>query len=595
MRNNERGSILVISVLLLALVVGVIALVINSSYARFVRSELKAAADAAAHGGGKQICSSLTCWDNAKKSAIDILSAHTAHGDLADDLNLTVPLSEGPVWDYTEERNLVVTIERGRYTLSEGFESLESEEWLAANPGTPRHIVFNAIRVRILRPAVEIMGTTFASTLWSISSESTVIAAPVEPVCVVPFAIPICQLLNPKLELSSVCQQDTIFAAADKYCRNPAEHCDVRPSFSYAICHPEAEKKLSHRLEFSTGDEFLRYLDSEVPATGGYQALWSHWQPVQEGGYCFTSHGTPFLGSEDCSTGNSDGWYVDQGNVSLSDHYGVVGLPYDHPISEGDVMEVLSADAGCVTAEIGDRFSVLQEGLTTREMEDLIWRRIADLIDPTPDAKHPSFRTAGLGTIERNASFFVWNNDISCSPLRRERGLCASRRFQPDFSNTADSPFPYLPFKAAPGISDATPVWEVRVPVIANTSPEAAACESEAGGTVDPPVIDADQFEIVGFVKVHLFDVSIGSVSPGMPESPQGLESAGAWGFGVENSFGDIQGECNLVRGRLSCDNRQLIPTSNPGEIRPMFIEKSLTAGAANEAAPGGGSPDPIP
>lgn len=573
---NERGSVLAIAVLLLSLVIGIIVLVINSSYARFVRSELQAAADAAAHGGGKFICSSLICWDRSKSAAVDILSAHKAHGDLADDLNLSVPEGGGPVWDYSKERNLIVSIERGRYTLAGGFESMDTSDWDETNPGVPRHTAFNAIRVRIQRPAVELLGTTFASTLWSISSESVVIGAAINPVCTVPFAIPVCQLLNQDMQLKSVCENDTLFAASDRYCPANEANCDTRPSFPYEICRSGEERKMSHRFEFQRQADFLDWIETGAESGGGYANLWSHWDPAVDGNYCFSSHGTPFKGAEDCTDPQSDRWFVEKGiKAYVSDHYGVVGLPVDHVVTEAEVRDVLTTPTGCMNAEIGDPFSVLPSGLSESGLEEIVWNHIADLQDPSPDARHPSFVEAGLGTVERNFNFFVWDNNISCNLLEQRYGVCASKRFEPNFDFARSHPFPYLPFKLSPGINDRSPVWEVRVPVIANVSPEAEACGSTSSGTYDPAVIDADEFEIIGFVKLHLFDVSIGYYSPGMPANPPGLAAAGAWGFSP-NQYAGTSAQCNLVRGRVSCDSKRFIATSDPSNPHPMFIQQAI-------------------
>lgn len=560
---------LAIAVLLVALLLAGVALVINSSYARFVRSELQAAADAAAHAGAKEICASIKCWASAKAAAVEMLGSHTAHGDLKDELELAVKPEGGPVWDYSKTRNLIVTIERGRYLPARGFESMEGD-WAAAHPGVPLHAAFNAVRVKVERPAVELLGATIATTLWSVSSEATAIAAPIDPVCVAPFAIPVCHILGNSGSLD-MCGRDTLFTQADRYCDSGASDCQNRPSFPYELCRPDARAHLApHRAAFDSGEGLKKWI------SGGefkdYAELWTHWEVDPTAPHCFTSNGTPFPGSAECRT-TRDEWYVEGRGVTAADHFGVVGAPGEQLISEGQIQVLLSRANPCIQARLGDRFTLLHEGLRDQATDDLLWEQIADLADPAPDAAHPSFADAGLGTVEHNLSFFNWNEKLACGEITPERGVCNSRRFVADTANSAGPGLPYLPFKPAPGINDRTPVWEVRIPVIANVAEDAAACSSDFSSMPDPIPTDADEFEIIGFVKVHLFDVDIGSPSPPLPSVPKGLEAAGAWGFKYSIMGGEDQ--CNLVRGRVSCGS-SLLATSDPSNKRPMFIEQPL-------------------
>ena len=112
-RQNDRGTIIVLTAFVMVTLVTLVSLVINTSYARVIRAEFQTAADAAALAGATRMCSSNLCYIAARESAIEILKQHALRGSLGEPVLANISASDqGPQW---ADDTLHITIQRGRW------------------------------------------------------------------------------------------------------------------------------------------------------------------------------------------------------------------------------------------------------------------------------------------------------------------------------------------------------------------------------------------------------------------------------------------------------------------------------------------------
>jgi hypothetical protein len=132
-------------------------------------------------------------------------------------------------------------------------------------------------------------------------------------------------------------------------------------------------------------------------------------------------------------------------------------------------------------------------------------------------------------------------------------------------------------------------IWQVKVPVIANVSPSAQSCTGVGGNLgPDPQIKSTDEWRIIGFLRLNLFDNDIGQAPPAPPGPAWNTNNAGEddirvcdygadsdangvpdrypWGFNPTYrppASGDPSDppadmgaprNCNMVRARVACD-----------------------------------------
>ncbi len=559
--------------LMAAVLIGLVALVINISYTGVVVAELQAAADAASLAGAGQYCSSKDCFENARRAAVEVLSQHIARTSLGGDSSLVIdPNHQGHVWDLSASRNLRVTIERGWIRGSQSFESMEGT-WPQQHPGIPAFIAANAVSISIERPQTNILSSFFGSGTYSLAAASVALAEPIAEFCAAPFAIPVCALIDKQTgeyhgeaDPLGHCGADRIFTQADRYCSGSS--CDALPSIPYVACDSSFQSLYDPNqvVYFNTVDAYNTWLQQQ-----------SYANPptfTEPGAYCHTAHGRP--GFWNRSTDPEDfGWNAQHRMSEVEDHYGVVGLPResvpsDPGLFEQEIRNVLQSSSSCEQAEVGAPFSILEDGLVEQASGDVIWDAISDMIDPTLDPNHPEYAQTMLGTIEHfgpQSSFtamftYQWPDRQPLFPPGSEReGICNSRRveFTDYFGGSAEA-FAKLDLK--PGVSDMSHVWRRNVSVIANASSGAASCAGVNGATEEPAVDVGGEWVVIGHVEAVFFDVDVGL------DPPDGSQFWGTpfngWGF---------QQRCNNVRARLDC-SRPFVPGDiTSAQRRPILVE----------------------
>ncbi|MFN8389408.1 MAG: hypothetical protein U0136_03875 [Bdellovibrionota bacterium] len=131
------------------------------------------------------------------------------------------------------------------------------------------------------------------------------------------------------------------------------------------------------------------------------------------------------------------------------------------------------------------------------------------------------------------------------------------------------------------------PIWHTSIPVIADTSPDAIACNGVAGSTRDAPIDPTHPWKVIGFVRAYFFDNDIGKAPP-MPPGPtygspepqvcnyaadtdgNGIPDRYPWQFnptyvppsldptgkpsGPPQNWG-APANCNMVRAHIACEN----------------------------------------
>lgn len=441
--SSDDGVVIIIFALVVVLVLMAVSVALNIGYSKVVKTDMRVAADAAAISGAGALCSSQTCWRNARLVALAALSEHTIRGSLNHSSRVDFSgqeSNETPRWDFGAIR---VTVERGRWHPEDGeFESMEeptADDWQLAHPGIPNFIGANAVRVMIERPAVSMFFNPFRG-LSDLSYEMVVEAVAAggrqDDVCVAPFAIPVCSLVNESgdFDASMSCHFDRYITEADRYCPS-GEDCDVVPGafWNPAPIDPTDFPQMSMASAGAWGVEgcppFYWSTDGKdawycpladnpnwEPSYVGYQL-----QSMMTGGGAFgqaldnkqqewrslrkymtqmptlflrgSRFNVPLLSESEITPGQRRG--------RAGDHYGVFGLPIvpgatSATISEESIRDVVSSLPPCQTARLGQKFRVLGDGLIDPESEQVIWDQITNNLGGSAD-QHPRMIDTELG------------------------------------------------------------------------------------------------------------------------------------------------------------------------------------------------------
>ncbi len=747
-----------------------------------VRSCLQSAADMAAQAGVSSLDCSTGGWAGALQAVLDQLATQEVPNEpgmstsLAVNPGLVQVLDDADtpantwdkvlVWDYAAsgrtgadaDKNLIVRIRRGRYYPEAGegrkvFESMEHDEatntgWVTANPNIPAFVAANAVLVELERPRVRVNSekSPARAVYQSVKATALAVAGPVDEVMVAPFAIPVCSLLDEYGEFQGprMAGIDRIFTEAARYCAGEGPNCNNYPMWPYTPCSCAYEAR---------GDKYLWSEEDPASLFEGSMTNFYTSSPPYLGGsdanpdipyFCYQRLGwTRDYMLDQLSLIVKDGalaWVLPReewrpaadyllglyGKTELmaSDHAAVVGLPQrvgGLAPSEDLILAILDQPDGLVPARLGERFSILPQGLThngAADTEDRVWRQITGQ-NGSPET-HPPMDQTDLGTIEKNhvevtmSSYYFnlglhyWVNTDSDYPDGSycwDYGLCSARRVKLQCSTRGDdaSITPHgqrldiayggkapeagnltkywhenerqaygidldgdmLPddFDGAPpadlgfenllgisnddvialdvalgydgglvdyvnaikslwdeqgvmarvfvapadGVNDDTPVWKVKVPVIAVRGASGACCQDLNGATDgnpgplsdwDPVVDPSAIWEIIGFVDMLVYDVSMRDTSGWLPPfkqeelyglsvyAPSYVDNTDAIGMddGTGATYGpmpfyffkdgDVRNlqPANAVRARVTTAT-DFIPTSaNEGSRSPQLV-----------------------
>jgi len=528
---SDKGFIIPLVVILLPALIFLVSLAVNTSYSALLRSEVQSATDASSLAGADLFNGQSTGWQFARIAAIETLNNSFVHFGLGTTKQLSEMISINPsdleAGDSRERvewqgDGISVGIRRGRWVHRAGslvFESLEDSDaggnWQNLNKGIPKLLVANAVQISVkMENIATILPAPGAWREYTLAKVGTAVKGPVDAANIAPFALSICSLVddNEGTFVSTSNYSPSGVCFADRLFTKAGGYSDV-PEFNYMPSAP------------SEGDSTL-----------------CNW-------------GTPkFLNS--------------------TDNFGLVGLANSAPSSEGDVVNIIKNASGGTQSGIyvGDNFYVLSEGLTSTEADSAVWDRISANAEETPSFEsggNVTFASALNGVAPRTA--LSWYPTCPSDPLRTH-GLCNSKRFaQTSTGSTCVAGYQFT-CPASPGGCDDWPVWRVLVPVIASHG-AASTCMGVDGSTEDYPIDPAAPQEIIGFVRMTIFDVDIDEPAPAYPPGclPNPASAPGMpWGFssgGAGTGF-----KCNLVRAIVDCDTSGLQTSANPSLSAPAVL-----------------------
>ena len=575
-RTSERGATLVVALPLIIVLLIVAVFVLTISFRARERTRLQVASDTTAQAAAGVMCSTKICWERVREVALEALRVN-AKLDNTVEFSASDQNPDGSAQTEWDSSGYRIKLERGMWLPQGSFVSLEGD-WQRNNPGKPVVALQNAVRIQVSRSILPFINIGLEGMLQA-SASSTALAQAVEEACVAPLAIPACALYdqNGELDQNQICLTDRIFTASNRYCPNGGD-CGVLPDFNY---EPLVE-----------------------PISNAQTQLFQdvHVQSVAS------------------DTGNTDAscFFPSPRAAQISDHFGVVGIPGAAQANIELVRSALMQPHGCIQAAIGQRFSVLPQGLTSPEFGDLVWDQITNAArGGQEDRSHGAFLSlsaaAGFDGISdnQNRAFTDNSSRSTCEALaigppsdspwgtRPTYGVCNSRRSNfGDWDNynrrslSIDNPFEP---NACPTHDEQfnQQAWRVKIPVIASPEQNAASCAGTLESSSDPEILQSDNYEIVGFVSVVIFDVDIGALPPSLDNFSMGSEARGCSGIGEGMPgphapppppasqlfpFGFVGASgmptpCNLVRARIDCNSKIFASKFDNQRNQPLIVE----------------------
>ncbi|HQH25858.1 MAG TPA: pilus assembly protein TadG-related protein [Oligoflexia bacterium] len=442
-RRGAAGVVIVLFALLLLALISMVGVVANLAYVRLLRTELQAAADAAALSGATALCGSSYCWERAQSVAAETINRHAVHGSISRDsakLNLSTAAGTGPRWE-DPSGTYTVDIQRGRWwpvgsapaaitppnspPWFEAFEAApgyEGENWQTQHPGIPPAVAANAVRVTLQRRGLHMLLLPFGPQ-YDLRASATAIGGDLyQPsVPIAPIALPVCAILDDSAEFSprEQCPYRRYFTRADRYCLDPFDddNCGFLPDTNWE------EMPLEANCQNKDWYAFDIYCSNVDPQT-----------------ICPVSPCQTFMlcDPQDCDNGSPDifdidffplvaGWVQGFDGAprlsQISKHYGVIGLPESAVPSgvapsgiEQWIRTNILVTGNLVPAQIGEDFRVLPQGFTDSLTEKALWDHYLD-----PEIYYV---TAGEKTTFGQMPLWYYNypvgNDLGCVNPRRD-------------------------------------------------------------------------------------------------------------------------------------------------------------------------------
>lgn len=371
----EDGISLVLLLILLPLLILFLAFVLFTGHTTLVRTELQSAADSAAHAGATILCSKRECYQAARDTAAWTISKQIAHGKPDSDPNLVFsynPADAGPTWTGGD---LEVTIERGRWSPDNGFYSLEGwDDNTSPNysPGMVGYVTANALKVTIRRTGVTASTSAALYRSANVSATATAVNDTPQKICVAPFAIPLCAVINSNgnYDPDKIDNNTRYFTAVSRHCPPGDKFCNNVPAFP---------------IEPTTESDVLR---EYLPVT-----------PVPNVPADFTN-----VNKMRVFLDKRPGFNTDRYTSNPFDNYGVIGFPGNRgtEVKEDQIRQELDRDGerGCYPSHVGQLFQILPAGLKEKETNEAMWRRITGNIfggADEPATAHPEFWKTDLG------------------------------------------------------------------------------------------------------------------------------------------------------------------------------------------------------
>ena len=571
---RQFGITLVLALPLIIALLLVVTFVLSLSFRARERSRLQVASDTSAQAASAVMCSSKTCWESARRVAIETLRANAKLGSEVQ-FAATDMAPNGSALTHWESAGYSIDIERGQYLPKIGFTSME-DSWQSRNPGKPVPLVQNAVRIEISRSIIPFFNLD-STEMLSASGRTTALAQKVERVCAAPFAIPACALLNDNGEVDKkqLCLADRVFTATNRYCPPENPNCQVMPDFDYEPL--------------------------VIPPGLDWSLLFG------------AAHGM-FMGGYDISC-----FFATPRYNNVADNFGVVGLPGD-TVSAELIELALKQPGGCREAFIGQPFSVLEDGLTSAELGDAVWNQITNAPNGgVEDGTHLPYgqvsAKAGFNHISLNDNRAFTHpvtrtlcdqiaasggSSVSSYGVRPSYGVCNSRRTSFGQWGEYNQRSIYENLLLTCPYNDTSfdqLAWRVQIPVIAEPGQTAAACAGTLQTSNDPQFNGSRPQEIVGFVTVVIYDADVGAPPPslsdfhsqmqlgarycteiGEPHTPPNFPivpppaASATFPFGFVGA-GSTSTPCNAVRARIDCNSTIIASAFDSERNEPSIVE----------------------
>lgn len=393
--SAERGFTLPLFALLIAVFIGISALVIDHSKEELAVQNLQRSADATALAAVRQLNGRIDGWWDSKKAAVVAFRANPIHGASAKDIS-KIALSNGKsaYWDNVEAldaslkqsisksdappqensgiqgdaNRLHVRVERGLYWRdpdSQGrfkFVSLEEDDD-GLKGAVPYYVVANAVRVTVTLDRLDtFFGGIFGMNVFeNLNRQAIAVMDHTLDLPVAPIGIPLCQLLfntNPNQ------LQGSHFTP--KY--DSAMQCE-RATF---VAETNAKGDLATTLDLSQNDQNPQVITASERTDGIVRSESFERVPYFLG----FSKSTPNV----CFQGTVDGGAK---NCKALPLYATLGVPAATPDAAATADEVVNAfTTGGATASIGNYFKPL---LSLQGMsDDAVRAKIAEAINSSP-------------------------------------------------------------------------------------------------------------------------------------------------------------------------------------------------------------------
>ncbi len=639
--RHERGFALPVIAIGLLATVTVLGLFMTLSYRSAVKSEFQSIVDTAALAGATQISAQTLSsgmiqspgqrWALARSSALASIASQEVRALTG---KTRLALSEAPDTEIPEptwnSSGVTVTISRGRWLPGTGFSSYdERQEGVSATvhetnyPGVPSIIAFNAVKVEMVAQSRTIFTNLFPSV--GVRAHAIAVGAAVESHPVAPFGIHVCSLMdqNQPGDFQSnfnpffSCLADRLVTSTNRHCPEGEPDCLDKPQFSW---DPQLAQDRGPGTE---------------PGRTYFEEYWS-------------SEPNPAVSVEVNSGTDSACFWPTPRYREPANNYMVYGRPGNTAPTEAEIRTIIS-NGSQTAGELGGKFQVLSGGLVEPESEVAVWNRIinADLkgdsttnppINQTDltmfdngyvnDNINQSFRRAdsqwGAKCIDEAADIVRVKNGagpFNNLPIEWRMdeegawggGTCLSRRtgwgHWDDFTSGTGTdayrewykPLNWDSSKGPDTWFTEMPVWQPLVPVIADgrniNSVSSGDLPTACPGSGTDPSIVMDsgspiEYEIIGFVKVNVYDVDIGNEPPTFPPNRAPFASANGWPFRGdlynydEDPYESLNGisafddnhpwafkqPCNLIRTRLVCAQDGVPSSNTSGRSQPVLV-----------------------
>lgn len=513
MNKSETGNFFVWMGMTIFLTLTVLGYLYFNNTRLAAYTHLQAIAEAAAISGAQQLCPADGCLDNAFASAITTINhnfslQHTGYKKISLE---PLPAVDPGLAPYRQSylsvdrsTTLEVIIYPGWITpdahdsTKQNFTHLDSA-WLLDNPGIPPQFVMNSLVVEIkLKGLTSIVGFSVGNSGDTIiKAKALARSGPVSPVPTVPFAIPVCSLVNESgsFNQEEICYGDRLFTQSDRYLP------DVHDFLPFGVSYQEAMEGIGpfKKPDGGIADEYLNhynYLDQADAETKRLEAFKQNKFGVRPSFF----YGPCSKDINECNIKRQINYSLDSNNTSadneystfggwtnyaynhISDHFGVVGhtksnLAQNESALLGELITIKNKGASNELAFIGQPFAILHQGLKFSASGNAIWELI----------KAQGEKSYFFGDLS------LLNNEVTLSS-NRTAGLAHLPNF-PNLELLPDQPLtiPTLPTTIIPAGNPETNSFRRTVDLFFND----ARLESNQSPTFNPtsyPTMLRDQF-----------------------------------------------------------------------------------------------------